>query len=101
MSAEFDAALARFRRGELIIVVDDLDRENEGDLMMLASHATTEKIAFIVRHTTGILCTAITAQRAQQLRLPYMVERNQDQRQTAFTVPVDLAEGIKIGRAHV
>ena len=97
MSAEFDAALARFRRGELIIVVDDLDRENEGDLMMLASHATTEKIAFIVRHTTGILCTAITAQRAQQLRLPYMVERNQDQRQTAFTVSVDLAEGITTG----
>mgnify|MGYP003330495818 FL=1 len=97
MSVEFDAALARFRRGELIIVVDDLDRENEGDLMMLASHATTEKIAFIVRHTTGILCTAITAQRAQQLRLPYMVERNQDQRQTAFTVSVDLADGITTG----
>lgn len=97
MTAEFDAALARFRRGELIIVVDDFDRENEGDLMMLASHATTEKIAFMVRHTTGILCTAITAQRARQLRLPYMVERNQDQRQTAFTVSVDLAEGITTG----
>ncbi|MFZ9641552.1 MAG: 3,4-dihydroxy-2-butanone-4-phosphate synthase [Candidatus Nanopelagicaceae bacterium] len=97
MTTEFDAALARFQRGEFLIVVDDHDRENEGDLIMLADHATTEKVAFMVRHTTGILCTAITSQRAQQLRLPYMVERNQDQRQTAFTVSVDLAEGITTG----
>lgn len=97
MTTEFDAALARFQRGEFLIVVDDHDRENEGDLIMLADRATTEKVAFMVRHTTGILCTAITSQRAQQLRLPYMVERNQDQRQTAFTVSVDLAEGITTG----
>jgi 3,4-dihydroxy 2-butanone 4-phosphate synthase / GTP cyclohydrolase II len=90
-------ALDRFRRGEMVIVVDDHDRENEGDLIMLAEHATAEKTAFIVRHTTGILCVAITAEHAHQLRLPYMVEQNQDIRKTAFTVSVDLAAGITTG----
>jgi 3,4-dihydroxy 2-butanone 4-phosphate synthase/GTP cyclohydrolase II len=94
-------ALDRFRRGDLIIVVDDHDRENEGDLIMLAEHATAEKTAFIVRHTTGILCVAITSERAHQLRLPYMVEQSQDVRKTAFTVSVDLAEGITTGVSAV
>jgi 3,4-dihydroxy 2-butanone 4-phosphate synthase/GTP cyclohydrolase II len=97
----FQAALDRFRRGELVIVVDDHDRENEGDLIMLAEHATAEKTAFMVRHTTGILCVAITSERAHQLRLPYMVEQNQDVRKTAFTVSVDLAEGITTGVSAV
>lgn len=95
------AALERFGRGEMVIVVDDHDRENEGDLIMLAEHATAEKIAFIVRHTTGILCVAITAERAHELRLPYMVENNQDVRKTAFTVSVDLAHGITTGVSAV
>jgi 3,4-dihydroxy 2-butanone 4-phosphate synthase/GTP cyclohydrolase II len=90
-------ALDRFRRGEMVIVVDDHDRENEGDLIMLAEHAAAEKTAFMVRHTTGILCVAITAEHAHQLRLPYMVEQSQDVRKTAFTVSVDLAEGITTG----
>jgi 3,4-dihydroxy 2-butanone 4-phosphate synthase/GTP cyclohydrolase II len=64
---------------------------------MLAEHATAEKTAFIVRHTTGILCVAITADQAHRLRLPYMVEQNQDVRKTAFTVSVDLAEGLTTG----
>ena len=97
MANNFSAALDRFRRGEMIIVVDDHDRENEGDLIMLAEHATAEKTAFMVRHTTGILCVAITSERAHHLRLPYMVEQNQDVRKTAFTVSVDLAEGITTG----
>jgi 3,4-dihydroxy 2-butanone 4-phosphate synthase/GTP cyclohydrolase II len=94
-------ALDRFRRGEMVIVVDDHDRENEGDLIMLAEHATAEKTAFMVRHTTGILCVAITSERAHHLRLPYMVEQNQDVRKTAFTVSVDLAEGITTGVSAV
>ena len=97
MENNFANALDRFRRGELVIVVDAHDRENEGDLIMLAEHATTEKTAFMVRHTTGILCVAITAERAHSLRLPYMVEQNQDARKTAFTVSVDLAEGVTTG----
>jgi len=101
MNANFLAALERFGRGEMIIVVDDHDRENEGDLIMLAEHATAEKIAFIVRHTTGILCVAITSNRAHELRLPYMVENNEDARKTAFTVSVDLANGITTGVSAV
>ena len=97
MDANFRDALELFSRGEMIIVVDDHDRENEGDLIMLAQHATPEKTAFMVRHTTGILCVAITSDQALHLRLPYMVENNQDARKTAFTVSVDLAEGITTG----
>lgn len=97
MPNNFLEALDRFRRGEMVIVVDDHDRENEGDLIMLAEHASAEKTAFMVRHTTGILCVAITAEHAHQLRLPYMVEQSQDVRKTAFTVSIDLAEGITTG----
>ena len=97
MLINFADALDRFRRGEMLIVVDDHNRENEGDLIMLAEHATAEKTAFIVRHTTGILCVAITSDEAHRLRLPFMVEQNQDVRKTAFTVSVDLAEGLTTG----
>ena len=97
MENNFQDVLARFARGEMVIVVDDLDRENEGDIIMLAEHATAEKTAFMVRHTTGILCVAITAERAHELRLPYMVENNQDRRKTAFTVSVDFVEGLTTG----
>ena len=101
MENNFLDALDRFRRGDMVIVVDDHDRENEGDLIMLAEHATAEKTAFIVRHTTGILCVAITSDHAHQLRLPYMVENSQDVRKTAFTVSVDLAAGITTGVSAV
>ena len=101
MESNFLDALDRFRRGEMVIVVDDHDRENEGDLIMLAEHATAEKTAFMVRYTTGILCVAITAEHAHQLRLPYMVEQSQDVRKTAFTVSVDLAAGITTGVSAV
>jgi 3,4-dihydroxy 2-butanone 4-phosphate synthase / GTP cyclohydrolase II len=97
VDSKFADNLNRFKRGEMLIVVDDHQRENEGDLIMLAQHATTEKIAFMVRHTTGILCVAITAEHAHRLRLPYMVEQNEDVKKTAFTVSVDLAEGITTG----
>ena len=101
MESNFLDALDCFRRGEMVIVVDDHDRENEGDLIMLAEHATAEKTAFMVRYTTGILCVAITAEHAHQLRLPYMVEQSQDVRKTAFTVSVDLAAGMTTGVSAV
>ena len=101
MESNFLEALDRFRRGEMVIVVDDHNRENEGDLIMLAEHATAEKTAFMVRYTTGILCVAITAEHAHQLRLPYMVEQSQDVRKTAFTVSVDLAAGMTTGVSAV
>ncbi|MBU3735204.1 MAG: 3,4-dihydroxy-2-butanone-4-phosphate synthase [Candidatus Planktophila sp.] len=90
-------ALDAYKNGELIIVTDDADRENEGDLMLLAEKATPEKVAFMVRHTTGILCVAMTAERARELRLPLMVEENQDSKKTAFTVSVDYKIGITTG----
>ena len=101
MTSNFQSALERFKSGELVIVIDDHDRENEGDLIMLAEAATAEQTAFMVRHTTGILCVAITSERAHALRLPYMVEQNQDVRKTAFTVTVDLAEGLTTGVSAV
>ena len=90
-------ALAAYKNGDVIIVTDDADRENEGDLMLLAEKATPEKVAFMVRHTTGILCVAMTAERARTLRLPLMVEENQDSKKTAFTVSVDYKVGITTG----
>ena len=94
-------ALTRYANGEFLIVVDDLDRENEGDLMLLATQATPEKVAFMVTHTTGILCVALTKSRARELNLPLMVENNEDQRRTAFTVAVDFAPGITTGVSAV
>jgi 3,4-dihydroxy 2-butanone 4-phosphate synthase/GTP cyclohydrolase II len=90
-------ALHAYKNGDLIIVTDDADRENEGDLMLLAERATPEKVAFMVRHTTGILCVALTQERARTLRLPLMVEENQDSKKTAFTVSVDYKVGLTTG----
>ena len=90
-------ALNRYANGEFLIVVDDLDRENEGDLILLATKATAEKVAFMVKYTTGILCVALTKSRARELNLPLMVENNEDERRTAFTVAVDFAPGVTTG----
>ena len=67
-----EAALAAFARGEIVVVVDDDDRENEGDLILAAVHATPEKLAFILRHTSGIVCAPLTAEIAARLQLPQM-----------------------------
>ena len=95
--SNLQAALDAYKNGDLIIVTDDADRENEGDLMLRADLATTEKVAFMVRHTTGILCVAMTQDRARQLKLPLMVEENQDSKKTAFTVSVDYKVGLTTG----
>ena len=95
--SNFQAALDAYKNGDLIIVTDDANRENEGDLMLLAEKTTTEKVAFMVRHTTGILCVAMTQERARVLNLPLMVEVNQDSKKTAFTVSVDYKPGLTTG----
>jgi 3,4-dihydroxy 2-butanone 4-phosphate synthase/GTP cyclohydrolase II len=95
--SQLQIALAAYKNGDFIIVTDDADRENEGDLMLLAEKATTEKVAFMVRHTTGILCVAMTQERARTLHLPLMVEENQDSKKTAFTVSVDYKGGLTTG----
>ena len=91
------SALAEFAAGKFLIVTDNESRENEGDLIVLAEKVTAEQTAFMVRHTTGILCVAIDKSTARRLELPMMYESNQDKRKTAFTVSVDLAVGITTG----
>lgn len=92
-------ALVAFRAGEPIVVVDDTDRENEGDLIMAASKATPEKMAFMIRHTSGIICAPLTPERAEELHLPPMVANNMDPLRTAFTVSVDYKIGMTTGIA--
>ena len=84
-----EKALAAIRRGEFVVVTDGEDRENEGDLIIDAQYATPERIAYMVNETSGIICVGMSQQRASQLELPAMVERNTESHQTAFTVTVD------------
>ena len=73
-----ETALEQFRKGGLVLVMDDEGRENEGDLICAASCVTASTVAFMVKHTTGILCVPMTKTRAQRLQLPLMVESNED-----------------------
>jgi 3,4-dihydroxy 2-butanone 4-phosphate synthase/GTP cyclohydrolase II len=94
---DFMAALEDFRNGKFLIVTDDANRENEGDLILLAEKATTEQIGFMVRHTSGVICSVVTQDIAKALKLPMMVTRNEDSHETAFTVSVDVIEGRTTG----
>lgn len=76
--SNFEDVLADFKSGKFLIVTDDANRENEGDLILLAEKATTEQIAFMVRHTSGVICGVVTSELAKRLKLPMMVKRNQD-----------------------
>lgn len=90
-------ALEDIARGEMIVVVDDADRENEGDLIMAASKASIEKVAFMIRHTSGILCVPMRSERAKELNLNPMVHDNDAPLNTAFTVTVDYRHGLTTG----
>jgi 3,4-dihydroxy 2-butanone 4-phosphate synthase/GTP cyclohydrolase II len=94
-----ETAIAAIAAGELVVVVDDTDRENEGDLIMAASKATPEQIAFMIRHTSGIICVPLPASRAAELNLEPMVANNIDPFRTAFTVSVDYKIGMTTGIA--
>ncbi|NLZ28001.1 MAG: 3,4-dihydroxy-2-butanone-4-phosphate synthase, partial [Firmicutes bacterium] len=84
-----EEALDELRAGRMIIVVDDEDRENEGDLVIAAEKASTESINFMIRYGRGLVCVPLTASRIEELEIPLMVERNTDKHETAFTVSVD------------
>ena len=86
-------AIAAIARGEAVVVVDDEDRENEGDLIFAAERATPELVAFMVRYSSGYICVAMEDERASELDLPPMVAQNEDARQTAYAVTVDAATG--------
>jgi len=90
-------AIAAVGRGEIVVVVDDEDRENEGDLIMAAEFATPEKIAFFVRHTSGLICIPLTGERLDELDIPLMVKDNTEAQRTAFTYSVDATTGTSTG----
>src|SRR6201988_4294842 len=89
--------LAELRAGRMVVVMDDEDRENEGDLIMAAEHATPEAVAFMIRHTSGIICVPMEEQGLARLDPPQMVPGNSDQQRTSFAVSVDLRAGIPTG----
>jgi 3,4-dihydroxy 2-butanone 4-phosphate synthase/GTP cyclohydrolase II len=90
-------AIEEIRQGRMVVVVDDADRENEGDLVMAASCATPDAINFMAQHGRGLICVPMTGERLDALNLPQMVEVSQDSMRTAFTVSVDARHGITTG----
>ena len=92
-----EAIFAAFAAGEIVVVTDDDDRENEGDLFVAASLCTPEKMAFIIRHTSGIVCAPLSAEQAKRLHLDPMVAANDAPLGTAFTVSVDYRHGLTTG----
>ena len=78
--------IAEMRAGRMVVLVDEEDRENEGDLVLAADHVTPEAINFMARHARGLICLSITNERARQLRLPPMAAENRESMTTAFTV---------------
>jgi len=103
--ATMSEAIEKFRKGNILIVVDDADRENEGDFFCSADKITPEKINFMAKHGRGLICLAISNQRAQELDLDLMVQKNTALHETPFTVSVDAAKGTTTGisasdRAH-
>ena len=97
MSDSVNATLEAFARGEIVVVTDDDDRENEGDMIVAAVHCTTEKMAFIIRNGCGIVCAPLTADAAKRLHLAPMVAVNDAPLGTAFTVSVDVKHGLTTG----
>jgi 3,4-dihydroxy 2-butanone 4-phosphate synthase/GTP cyclohydrolase II len=95
--ADIEDAIAAIGAGEMVIVVDDADRENEGDLVMAAEYATPDKIAFFLNHTSGVICIPLTGDRADALDLQPMVTENTESQRTAFTVSVDYRHGTTTG----
>jgi 3,4-dihydroxy 2-butanone 4-phosphate synthase/GTP cyclohydrolase II len=91
------ALLAELRAGRMVLILDDEDRENEGDLIMAAEFATPQSMAFMIRHSSGIICVPMEEERLLRLELPQMVGTNNDSYRTAFTVSVDYRHGTSTG----
>ena len=95
--SNLNKALADFKEGKFVIVTDDETRENEGDLFILGACVTAAQMGFMVRYTSGVICAAMTEAVAKQFELPFMVKRNQDSKQTAFTISIDAKPGLTTG----
>jgi 3,4-dihydroxy 2-butanone 4-phosphate synthase/GTP cyclohydrolase II len=89
--------LERFKKGEFVLVVDDENRENEGDLIIAAEKITSEKMTFLIRHSSGIICVPLKCERLQELELPQMVFQNTEQQRTAFSISCDARYGTTTG----
>ena len=94
-SNRIEDALAALVQGRMVVVVDDEDREDEGDLILAAEHATPERLAFMVRHSSGVICVGLPGERLDTLNLPLMVARNTESLVTAYTVTVDYRHGTR------
>lgn len=92
-----EEALKDFKDGKFLIVVDNEDRENEGDLIVSAQKVTQEQMTFMIRHTSGMICVGMSGEILEKLELPPMVANNTDKHQTAYTVSVDAREGTTTG----
>ena len=97
MIHKIEAALEDIRQGKMVILVDDEDRENEGDLTMAAEKITPEAINFMAKYGRGLICLSLTDQRLNELRLPMMVSENTSRFQTAFTISIDARQGVTTG----
>jgi len=97
MIHKIEAALEDIRQGKMVILVDDEDRENEGDLTMAAEKVTSETINFMAKYGRGLICLSLTEQRLNELRLPMMVSENTSRFQTAFTISIDARQGVTTG----
>ncbi|MGH9021302.1 MAG: 3,4-dihydroxy-2-butanone-4-phosphate synthase, partial [Acidimicrobiales bacterium] len=91
--SSIESAIAAMRDGGMVVVVDDEDRENEGDLIMAAQDVTADDMAFFLEHTSGVICAPVESTRADDLELPLMVVANTEAQRTAFTVTVDYRHG--------
>ena len=95
--ASIEEAIAEIRRGRMILVVDDEDRENEGDLVMAADRVSPEAVNFMATHGRGLVCVPLTGERLDELRIEMMVADNTAPMGTAFTVTVDAKRGVSTG----
>src|SRR5512145_2751752 len=100
-----EEAIEEMRRGRIVILMDDKDRENEGDLCMAAERVTPQAINFMATHGRGLICLSLTEERLRRLNLPLMVQDNTSSFQTAFTVSIEASQGVSTGisaadRAH-
>lgn len=92
-----EKALADLKSGKGLLLVDDEDRENEGDLIFSAEHLRTEQVAMMIREGSGIICLCLPEDKLQELNLPQMVSENESQNQTAFTVSIEAKKGVTTG----
>jgi len=92
-----ERAIAEIAAGRAVVVVDDADRENEGDVIFAASKATPELLAFTIRHTSGVICVPMPGEELDRLQLPLMTAQNKERMRTAFTVSVDARDGVTTG----